>query len=429
MGIDTRMIGRGATSDQVKRLARMRALATGLLVLMAIIFVFARLWEVRFGRLGFVRAFAEAGMIGALADWFAVVALFRHPLGIPIPHTAIIRSNKSRIGQSIADFVQANFLSAEMIEQKLRAFGLTRKAAEWLTAPAVHKMITARLLQMIPKILDGLDDQDIQQFVHHNVTARLAAIKIAPVASKVLAVATTKGRGDQLFNNVINGLVPLVSRNRAMIRAKIREELPMPDFPGLSLLKDTLASGIARRAVRKLEEMLREVQRDPKHHFRRHFRMKLREVITSLRTSPAYIERGEAIKEELLDNPVIRNYFAGLAGDLKSSLLAAVEDPGSALTKQVSKAMSALSHSLREDTAVQEKIDAWLCAGISAAVQENRHEIGDIIVQTVNRWDAQTMAEKLELQMGRDLQFIRINGTLVGGIVGVLIYTFSLWLR
>ncbi len=404
--------------ERQRSLDRMKLRATGLLILMGLIFIVARMFEAEHPWLGYVRATAEASMVGGIADWFAITALFRHPLGIPIPHTAIIPSRKDRIGRSLGNFVQNNFLSPEVLSSKLRAAGISRRGAEWLSHPENARAAERHATSVLQGAGNVVRDEDVHALLDRTVVEPLRQVPIAPVLAKGLALLTVDDRHQQLFDKVIQGLLRLVAENEELIRERIREESPWW-VPGV------VDDRIHRKVLGGIERTLFEVAEDADHPLRHQFDELLADWMVQLKDSPEVIARAEAIKQQVLDPETSGRLAASLWQELKSILGrkgAAAEDgsPGA-----VARGLAALGSAALEDEGLLEKIDGWVIGAVLRVVEQHRGEVGQLIAQTVSSWDPDETTRRIELLVGRDLQFIRINGTLVGGLVGLLIYTVT----
>ena len=400
------------------QLERMKRRASGLLVLAAAIYVVARYFEERHPWLGYVRATAEAGMVGGIADWFAVTALFRHPLGIPIPHTAIVPNRKDRIGRSLGRFVQNNFLSRDVIVAKLRSIGASGRIAEWLSRPESAQTLSRHAAAVLQGAVQVLRDEDVQELIDQSIVARVRRTQVAPLMGSVLATVTADNRHQELLDAALRLFARLVEENRETIRAKIGEETPWW-FP------TAVDDRIHDKVVSRLQANLRAVSTDPDHPLRARFNEAMDEFIERLKSSPEMIEKGEALKEEVLRHPAVRSYSASLWGEMKGALTRGSADADSPLRQRAERAITAFGESLREDPELLEKIEGWLETAALYVVEQYRHEVAELISSTVQAWPADDTSRKIELQIGKDLQFIRINGTLVGGLAGLLIYAFS----
>ena len=401
-----------------QRLDEMKRRATGLLVVMTVVFLVARLLETAHPWVGYVRATAEAAMVGGVADWFAITALFRYPLNIPIPHTAIIPQRKDRIGRSLGNFVQNNFLSHEVLGAKLRAAQLSRRGAEWLSSPEHGQAVARHAVGALQSASAVVRDEDVHAFLDRSVIEPIRRRPIAPMLAKGLELLTVDDRHQQLLDRMIRGLGGLVAANAELIRERIREESPwwVPDF---------VDNRVHDKVVAAIDHTLREVAEDTDHPLRHQFDDLLLDWIVQLQESPAVRARAEAIKQQLLDSPTSRDLSATRGEELKRGIERQVDAPTDGAPGGLARALSALAQAALEDEALLVKIDGWIIEAVLRVVEQHRHEVGQLIAQTVSRWDPDETSRRIELQIGRDLQFIRINGTLVGGLVGLILYTMS----
>ncbi len=406
-----------AAAKQVQ-LDRMKRRATGLLVLMGVVFVATWLLEAAHPWLGYVRATAEAGMVGGVADWFAITALFRRPLDLPIPHTAIIPNRKDRIGRSLGNFVQNNFLSPEVLGAKLRAAALSRRAAEWLREPEHARLVVRQAAGALRSATAVVRDDDVHAFLERSVIEPLKQRPIAPVLASGLSLLTTNDRHQQLLDRVVHGLAQLLAENEELIRDRVREESPwwLPGFVD-DKLHDRIVDGIART--------LYSVSADPTHPLRRQLDELLTTWIGQLRDSPEMIARAETLKQQVLDNPTSDRLTESLWRELKQVLDRQVAAAEQGAPGGLERGLSALAEAALGDEALLAKIDEWIIGAVLRIVEQHRHEAGQLIATTVSAWDPDETSRRIELQIGRDLQFIRINGTLVGGLVGLLLYTLT----
>jgi uncharacterized membrane-anchored protein YjiN (DUF445 family) len=405
-----------------RQLDRMKRRATGLLVLMAVVFVVAWLLESRYPWLGYVRATAEAGMVGGVADWFAITALFRRPLNLPIPHTAIIPQRKDRIGRSLGNFVQNNFLSPEVLGAKLRAAQLSRRAVEWLSEPEHARTVVRQAAGALRSASAVVRDDDVHALLERSVIEPLKRRPIAPVIADGLALLTVNDRHQQVLDRLVDGLGRLVKENDGLIRERIREESPwwVPDFVD-DRLHDRIVDGIGRT--------LASVSADPQHPLRRQLDELLITWIEQLRESPEVRERAEVIKQQVLDHPTSEQLTESLWRELKRTLDRQVDAAEQGTPGGLERGVAALASAALEDDALLAKIDEWIIGAVLRIVDQHRHEVGQLIAHTVSVWDPDETSRRIELQVGRDLQFIRINGTLVGGMVGLLLYAITRFVK
>lgn len=396
---------------------RMRLVASGLLVLMALLFALATHFEGLHPALPLVRAFAEAAMIGGLADWFAVSALFRRPLGLPIPHTAIIPRNKARIGEGLGSFVAENFLAPDLVVAKVASLDLSGQMQRWLAVPGNRAALAARLVAGVPDIVATLDDVAVGRFLERNLAARLADIGLAPLAGELLGLLTAGGQHRQLLDEVLVLLRRTLAQNQSLIEARVRDKSPW-------WLPGAVDAEIAGRITLAIDEGLANLSR-PGAPERVRLEQRLEQLIVDLRHDPRLRARGEAWLEGVFANPTLRLYFRDLAASLKARLLADAAAPQSSLARQIEGALAVYAESIASDPRIKAKLDSWIVGAAHRIALTRRHEIGHWIAATVSNWDTATLVDKLELEVGRDLQFIRVNGTLVGGLIGLAIHLLA----
>ncbi|MDR0786895.1 MAG: DUF445 domain-containing protein [Gemmatimonadota bacterium] len=396
----------------------MKRFATGALGVCAILFVVARIFEARYPGLGYLRAMAEAGMVGGIADWFAITALFRHPLGLPIPHTAIIPQRKDRIGRSLGSFVQTNFLAGEVIERRLSAVEPGARIALWLSDPQNAARISRHVSAGLVAASRAAGDGAVQSLIERTLADRIRAIQAAPLLGNLLAVVTADRRHQELLDEVLRLAARAASENEELIRRRVSEETPW-------WVPDLVDEKIHARIVSGIERTLSEVANDPEHSLRQRFDVALGSFIERLRHSPEAITRAEEIKQELLEHPALREFAASLWTDAREALARRLDDADPAEPDIIVQALTGLADAVLADPALLEKINLWITEVVVSVVGQYRHEVGHLIEQTVAQWDADATSNKIELQIGRDLQFVRINGTIVGGLVGLVLYTIS----
>lgn len=400
-------------------LTRMKRLATGLFADVTLLFVVALLLEPRFSGARFVRAFAEAAMVGALADWFAVTALFRYPLGLPIPHTAIIPRRKDSIGMSVGRFIEDNFLSPEVLIGRLRSAHAVERVARWISQPELSAQLARHATAGLNAALRVINDDDVQALIERSVLARLQQIQPAPLIGRFLGATLAGRRQPELLYELVKLVARLMEENKDAIRLRIRQESPW-------WLPRAIDRAIAERIFLTVEATLHEVSTNPDHPLHDKFNTILYEFINRLQHDPATIERGEEFKQELMGNPIVREFSASVWLDIKASVQTQAADPHSTLHLAIERGLQRFGEALLADEALAEKFERWIERLVEYASQEYRHQFGQLVAHTISRWDAGMTSNKIELQIGRDLQFIRINGTIVGGIAGLIIYSVSL---
>jgi len=409
------------------QLDAMKRRATGLLALAAAIFGAAAALEARYPWLGYVRATAEASLVGGLADWFAVTALFRRPLGLPIPHTAIVATRKERIGRILGTFVQSHFLSRDVIAAKLRTMSLARRAAVWLSRPENSRRVAQQVAGGIAKTLEALPDDEMRPLVHDVVTARLRTLRVAPTLGKTLALVLAGDAHQDLLSEAVRLAAQAVHDNRDVIRRQVRAESPWW-VPG------AVDDKIYEKIVGAIELLLRRIATDPGHPLRVAFDAALRDFIDRLQHSPDAIARTEALKEDWLAEPGAAELSARLWEATRRAIVKYATQPadgggsGAKRERPLDRGISTFAETLAANDALLDEIDAVVTDLTVRVVEQYRQEIGDFIAQTVAGWDPAATSRRFELAVGRDLQFVRINGTLVGGLVGLAIYTvYHLW--
>ena len=396
---------------------RMKRIATGLLAFMFALFVAATMLEPRWPPLAYVRAFAEAAMVGAIADWFAVVALFRRPFGLPIPHTAIIPRNKNRIGESLGAFICNNFLAPELVAAKLDSLDAAGRLAGWLSNPSTAELLARRAAHFMPALLDALEEDAVRTFARTTMTRGLASVQAAPLAARVLSVLVAHGHHQALFDRALDLTAGFLLRNEENIRARVADHSWrwLPRWMDRKLADKVMDGGL---------DTLAEL-RDPAHPWRDEFQAAVLEFIERLVHDPHLFAQGEAIKAEMLNNPLVQDYLDSVWDETKARLRADLSAEEGVLRQGMERAFAALGARLAEDSRMRAVVNRWLRRAVERTIVPQRAEIGEFIAGVVHRWDTRTLVDKLELQVGRDLQYIRINGALVGGLVGLAIHALS----
>ncbi|HWJ20969.1 MAG TPA: DUF445 domain-containing protein [Gemmatimonadaceae bacterium] len=400
------------------QLERMKRRATALLVIAAVVFVVARLLEPRFPWLGYLRATAEAAMVGGVADWFAVTALFRQPMGLPIPHTAIIPARKDRIGRSLGGFVQRNFLSRDVVASRLAAVRAGEHLARWVSQPENARLISRHVAAGLAGATRVMRDEDVRDAIEKHLLGRIRATRVAPIIGNALSLLTAGDRHQELLDRAIVLVARFVSENEELIRDRIRAESPW-------WIPERVDDKIHDKIVSGIERTLQDVSINPDHPLRGRFDHALDEFIERLRTSPEVIARAEQIKAEVLDSPAVREYSRGLWDDVKHRLVRYAERSDDEGPGAVERGLVALGNAVLADPTLMAKVESWITEMVLYAVEQARDEVAHLIEHTVAAWDPDDTSRKIELQIGRDLQFIRINGTLVGGLVGLLLYSIG----
>ena len=402
-------------AEREAALKRMKAWATSLLLLASVIFVIAKLFESRYPWLAIVVATAEASMVGALADWFAVTALFRHPLGIPIPHTAIIPARKDRVGITLGQFVQRNFLNKDVIAQRLTMLRPAERLSKWLQEPGTASSVARQLARAVSAGANVLRDEDVDNVIGNAVMTRIRETPVAPIIGKFLALLTADNRHQALLDQVIRLTARGLTENQDLIRDRVDKETPWW-VPG------AVDDKITKRIVDALEKTMKDVNENPEHPIRLRFDTAIDEFIVKLQASPEVILKAERIKDEVLNADAVRQLSGAIWRDTKAALSRYADSPDEVNTEAIERGLRGIGQAIQSDPALMAKIDQWIVDAAIAVIERYQDEVGELIATTVKRWDPVATSRRIELAIGRDLQFIRINGTLVGGLAGMLLY-------
>ena len=395
----------------------MKALALALLIAAAAVYVVTKI-DGGGGWVGYVRAFCEAAMVGALADWFAVTALFRHPIGLPIPHTAIIPKRKDQIGRSLGEFVETNFLTQEVLAERLAQADIGARLGTWLSEAANAARASEALGDALRGSLEVLDDREVQHGLERVVRHRIRATPASPLVGKVIDLSVDGGHHQRLLDAVLIGLGGFLDDNRRTFRERLDQESPW-------WVPEPIDDRIFDKIYTAVGSFLTDVGNDPHHEIRRAVDTRVLGFADRLKSDPELLAKGEALKDELLDHPEFRAWVESLWTGAKQGLIDAAGDHNSEFRLKAADSLQRLGQRLAVDPELQRKVDSWVERSIGYIVDHYRSEVGDLIAATVERWDGDVTAQKMELQVGRDLQFIRINGTLVGGLAGIAIHTLS----
>ncbi|WP_205876281.1 DUF445 domain-containing protein [Mycobacterium camsae] len=417
------LAGADSEADAERRAAlrRMKAVALGFLIGATVVFLVCR-WANAHGSapawVGYVGAAAEAGMVGALADWFAVTALFKHPLGIPIPHTAIIKRKKDQLGEGLGTFVRENFLSAEVVETKLRDAQVPSRLGKWLSEPAHAQRVAGEVATVLRVLVELLRDEDVQQVIDRMIVRRIAEPQWGPPVGRVLQTLLVENRQEALIQLLADRAFQWSLNAGVVIQRVVERDSPTwsPRFV------DHL---VGDRIHRELMDFTDKVRRNPDHELRRSATRFLFEFADDLQNDPDTIARADAVKEQLMARDEVAKAAETAWTTLKRLVLEGVDDPSSTLRTRIADTVIRIGASLRDDAGLREKVDGWMVRAAQHLVSQYGVEITAIITETIERWDAQEASRRIELHVGRDLQFIRINGTVVGALAGLAIYAIA----
>ena len=401
-----------------KNLARMKRRASGLLLLATAVWIVSTLLVARYPWLAYVRATAEASMIGGVADWFAVTALFRHPLGIPIPHTAIVAARKDQIGRSLGNFVSRHFLSRDVLAARLASLHVSEHLAKWLAVPENSRTLAHHTATALASGARMLADEDVQQMIDRVLVERIRSTEVAPLLGQMLTLITAGDRHQELLDEAIVLLARAVDENQELIRERIEAESPWW-VPGM------VDDRIHRKIVTGLDNTLADVRDDPNHPLRRRFDDALANFVRKLKESPEVRAKAERMKLEILDAEAVRNFSTSMWEDAKAALFRYAEAPDAFKPSAIERGLVSLGEALSRDAALLARVDMLIADIAGHLVDRYQGEVAELIAQTVTSWDPEVTSDRVELAIGKDLQFIRINGTIVGGLAGLAIYTLA----
>jgi uncharacterized membrane-anchored protein YjiN (DUF445 family) len=368
--------------------------------------------------LGYVQAMAEASMVGGLADWFAVVALFRHPLGIPIPHTAIIPERKAQFGETLGEFIQSSFLTPDAVAERVRASDVGGRTARWLADPANAARLAGHVADGAVQVADLLRDEDVQEALDGIVRQRLEATPLAPLAGRALHAVTRDGRHDELVDAALAGLAGYLDEHRVELHRRFEGQAPWW-LPGA--VEDRIFTRLLDGARAVLDDMVH----DRGHDLRRVLDERIATLAGELQTSPQLRARGDQLARDLLDQPELRTWVAGIWAEAKAALREQAADPESELRRSLARAISAGGQRLLAEPALSTIVQDGAEQAVRYVVEHFGDEITRLVSDTISRWDGEETADRLELLLGPDLQFIRINGTVVGGLAGLTLHTIA----
>ena len=404
---------------RARRLAAARRRATALLAGVTVLFIAVTAAGLHGTFPGYVQAGAEAAMVGGVADWFAVTALFRHPLGLPIPHTAVIVERKDRFAATLGQFVQENFLNAEVLTDRLRAAQIVPRLAAWLAEQANAARFAGHAADLVVTVAEALRDEDVQGALTAELTRAAGTIEVAPLAGRALRVVIAGGHHSELFNTILTGADRYLEGHYEELRDRFETEAPR-------WVPDLVYRRVYDRIYARLRERLAAMADDPEDEARKQFEEWMAGLPDRLEASPELRERGERIKRDILGSPVLRDWSSSLWKNAKETLRIQAADPESELRRRLAGVLAAAGRRLGSDQLLQESLERVVESGAKALADQFHDELAGLVTGTIQRWDASQTATQLELLLGRDLQFIRINGTVVGAGVGLALHAIAL---
>ena len=390
---------------------------------MAFVYIGSLWWQKRdpeLNFLGYIKAFSEAAMVGALADWFAVTALFNKPLGLPIPHTNIIENRKNDIGDNLGSFVVENFLNPENIRPYIKRLSVASHIGKWLKKETNTNVIVEEIQEKIIEIIDETNDEKIVTFISDKSTALLKDIKIHLFVSDLLLYVANNKEHQRLLNYIFDKIQEYISANEEMIKERVKQE-------SNSFIPSFVDNILAKKITVGLNNYFKEISENPEHSIRLEIDDKINHLIHEVSTESKWKNELDSLKNKLLNDEKITLYSKDLWEYIKGMLLNDLKQPleQSSFKSYLKKSIIKFANQLDTDLEMQQKIDKWLQKNAYKYILKNRGEVGNLISATVGNWQGRELSEKLELEVGKDLQFIRVNGTLVGGLVGLLIYMIT----
>lgn len=409
-------------NDEAKRkqLRKYKAFATGLFLLMAVIFIATTILQKTNDShwVSYVRAFSEAAMVGALADWFAVTALFRHPLGLPIPHTNLIENSKQRLGDNLGSFVVNNFLSPQNIRPYIQKLKISSFVGEWLGKERNQDVLLKNLSDIVLDILNKLDDSEVSRFISKKVSEMTDNIKLNAILGNGINYLLDKNDHQRIITNLSSQIKSYILENEEMIKDRVKKG-------SYTFIPAFVDNKIADKIAIGLSDFFKEIEEDPNHEIRTLVTQKIYDFSNELKQDPKWEDEFKNIKNDLLKNDKLNEYSNDIWISIKNTLTKELQEDRSSLKNYLSKNLNEFSQNLKKDENLQNKIDHWVRVTAYKYILKNTHQFGNLISSTVGNWKGKELSEKLELEVGKDLQFIRVNGTLVGGLVGLIIYTVA----
>ncbi len=407
-----------AEIEKLRQLNRVKVMATLVLIACFLVMVAAKMLEHHYPAFAFVAAFAEAATIGGIADWYAVVALFKQPLNLPFPHTAIIPRNQHRIGDNLGRFIESNFLAPEPVNEKLREIDFAGEISTWLSDRTRARSLASFGGKLVPQLLQSVDERGLVHFATQRVTGQIAKTDIAPLLGNVVQTFIQGGRHQKLLDDLIKALHRFLNDDETLevVRTKVKQELPVM-FNVIGA--DTL---ILRRIVRAASELLDEIKDDPDHPLRTEFEAFLITYLDRTRRTKAFAKQVEQVKQTMLARPELEEAAEHLWRGLKAYVLEDVQSNGSVLVERLADMFVEIGTTLKDEPNLRRDINEGMVIVLSNLVEEQRGSIATYVAEQVKGWDMKQLLVLIEVNVGRDLQYIRFNGMIIGGCVGVVLY-------
>jgi uncharacterized membrane-anchored protein YjiN (DUF445 family) len=412
-------------AERSRDLRRIKLAATALLVFTAALFLVARHYEPTHWAWGYVASFAAAATVGGLADWYAVVALFRRPLGLPIPHTAIIPRNHLRIADTLGEFIETNFLAPEPVEKRLGEVDFAALVADWLVEPERAAALADFVLRLLPQTLGAIEQSGLKGFLGKRIMTELERVELAPLAAGLLSAVTEKGRHQRLLDELLGALEKVLTNEEtlAALRERIRKELP-------ALFNLYRADAyLLRKIVASTSGFIQDARADRRHPLRVEFDSFVTGFIEQLRSSQAFARRAERLKRDLLARPEITAIAEGAWESLRTFLEQDSRAPDSQIRRQLEAMLVDIGGQLARDPAIRAEINRGMVRVLADFVQSQKSGVGRFIADQVKAWDIDMLIGRIELTVGRDLQYIRFNGALIGGLAGLALHALEQGLK
>ena len=408
-----------STEVRVRQLAAARRRATALLAGVTVLFVAVTAAGVHGTLLGYVQAGAEASMVGGVADWFAVTALFRRPLGLPIPHTALIVERKDQFAATLGRFVQENFLNADVLAERIQAASLVPRLSAWLADQANAARVAGHAAGAVVTVAEALRDEDVQRVLTAELTRAIDTVEVAPLAGRALRVVIAGGHHAEVFNTIMFAADRYLDDHHAELRELFEGETPR-------WVPNAVYRRVFDRLYLRLRQRLVAMAGDPDDETRRQFDAWIAGLPDRLETDPELRERGERLKRDVLGSTLLRDWSSSLWQKAKDSLRTQAADPESELRRRLADLLAAAGRRLGSDRRLSDGLERMVESGARALADHFHDDLAELVTGTIERWDAAETSSQLELLLGRDLQYIRINGTVVGAGVGLILHAFVL---